>query len=212
MFDKLQNYSAERKQMERDIESKSKTGVKRALDEIYDVKTPLGYFMHKLQSLGYTIIEEVYKSKDGFPDISFDDYSDLSEEEASEYERVVSYTELHDILMTDGDQLILSAAGCGKTTALVFTIMKDIVTGEATKIVSIPDGEKLRVVDSIFVGTFLNSGAKELEKSSYKWQRTFGYTPTADKVHFGTLHAEFTHVLNALGVKKNIAERTTLMD
>ena len=39
------------------------------------------------------------------------------------------------------------------TTALIFKIMHDIITGEATKVTSIPNGNSVRVVDNIFVGT-----------------------------------------------------------
>ena len=96
------------------------------------------------------------------------------------------------------------------TTALIFKIMHDIITGEATKLVSIPNGQQVRVIDSVFVGTFLRSGADELRTRLDAWQRKMGYMPTADKVNFGTLHAEFKRALNELGVATPLAKESDL--
>lgn len=96
------------------------------------------------------------------------------------------------------------------TTALIFKIMHDIITGEATKLVSIPNGQQVRVIDSVFVGTFLRSGAEELRTRLDAWQRKLGYVPTSDKVNFGTLHAEFKRALNELGVATPLAKESDL--
>lgn len=92
------------------------------------------------------------------------------------------------------------------TTALIFKIMHDIITGEATKLTSIPNGNQVRVVDDIFVGTFLKTGADELAERLAYWQRGLGYTVTADRVNFSTLHAEFKRVLNTMGAATPIGK------
>lgn len=94
------------------------------------------------------------------------------------------------------------------TTALIFKIMHDIITGEATKVVSVPNGNNVRVVDDVFVGTFLKSGADELSERLGYWQRKLGYTQTADRISFSTLHAEFKRVLNAMGASTPIGDST----
>lgn len=92
------------------------------------------------------------------------------------------------------------------TTALIFKIMHDIITGEATKLASIPNGNSVRIVDDIFVGTFLKSGADELSERLAYWQRGLGYTVTADRVNFSTLHAEFKRALNTMGASTPIGK------
>lgn len=92
------------------------------------------------------------------------------------------------------------------TTALIFKVMHDIIIGEATKQVSIPNGNVVRVVDDIFVGTFLKTGADELAERLAYWQRGLGYTVTADRVNFSTLHAEFKRALNSMGASTPIGK------
>lgn len=96
------------------------------------------------------------------------------------------------------------------TTALIFKIMHDIITGEVTKLVSIPSGESVRTVDSIWVSTFLKSGTEELQTRLASWQRGLGYTVTAESVVFSTLHAEFKRALNAMGASTPIGTASDL--
>ena len=112
--------------------------------------------------------------------------------------------ELEPIIRDKGSQLIEAGAGTGKTTQLIFKIQADIISGEATKIVSIPGGQAMRVLDKIFVGTFLNTGAKELRDALFKVQRKYGYALTAGDISFSTLHAEFKRALNGMGVVTNM--------
>ena len=99
--------------------------------------------------------------------------------------------ELEPIIRDKGSQLIEAGAGTGKTTQLIFKIQADIISEEATKIVSIQGGQAMRVLDKIFVGTFLNTGAKELRDALFKVQKKYGYISTAGDISFSTLHAEF---------------------
>lgn len=112
--------------------------------------------------------------------------------------------EMKPILETQGNQLIISCAGSGKTTTLLFKLMHDIITQEATRIVSIGDGTNVRVTDKIWVSTFLKSGAEELKFRLGQQQRELGYMDSSDGVVFSTLHAEFKRALTAMGVKLNI--------
>lgn len=96
------------------------------------------------------------------------------------------------------------------TTMLIFKIMHDIVTGEIMRLQTLPNGAQVRVVNNVFVGTFLKSGADELHTRLAQCQRRMGYTVTADGIHFGTLHAEFKRCLNAMGIATPIASQQVL--
>lgn len=215
-FDRLQNYSA-RNKSNSGIEPTSNKPQQSELDvlfntvdsKLFDAKTPTGYFLRAIHKNGYKVIENVYISKDGNK-LNEEQYLSLPDSEKSLYECKLVKSELCDALTTSGDQLIISSAGSGKTTALVFKIMLDIINGEATKVVQIPNGTPVRVVDSIFVGTFLNSGAKELEERLKAEQRRYGYDVTADRINFGTLHAEFYRALVAMGVEVKIGDANDL--
>ncbi len=112
-------------------------------------------------------------------------------------------SQLKDVLMEKGNQLIISCAGSGKTTALVFKIIYNIATGEATRLVEV-NGNRLRVPDKIWVSTFLRSGAEELEMKLSAWQIRLGVADASKAITFSTLHAEFKRALNAMGVATNI--------
>lgn len=172
------------------------------IDKDYGASTPLGYFLQTLHKLGYLIVEPTYTSDSGEVVTEFE-YVHLEDEDKKRFTMGYQYTELAKMLLSDGDNLVIAGAGSGKTTSLVFRIMKDILTGEATKLVDV-GGQQVSVVDSIFVGTFLKSGADELKEAVETWQRKLGYIVTTDRMQFGTLHAEFKRALNALGVKTPI--------
>lgn len=113
--------------------------------------------------------------------------------------------QLEGVMRTKGNQLIISIAGSGKTTALIFKIAYDITTGEATRLAEI-NGNQVRVLDKIWVSTFLKSGADELQDRLAYWQRKLGLMDTSSRVVFSTLHAEFKRALTAIGVKTNIID------
>lgn len=114
-----------------------------------------------------------------------------------------SMDQLEPALKQKGNQLILSCAGSGKTTTLVFKIIYNLLTGETTRVVEV-NGSKIRVPARIWVSTFLRSGAKELESRMSYWQRAVGVMDTASSVMFSTIHAEFKRALNAYGVETNL--------
>ena len=112
-------------------------------------------------------------------------------------------SQMEDVLKTKGNQLIISCAGSGKTTSLVFKIIYDLKTGWSTKVVEV-NGNNVRVPDKIWVSTFLRSGADELEFALRKWQSKLHCVDTSQSIEFSTLHAEFKRALNAFGVKTDI--------
>lgn len=113
--------------------------------------------------------------------------------------------QLKNVLVTKGNQLIISCAGSGKTTALVFKIIYNIVTGEATRVVQI-NGNALRVPDKIWVSTFLKSGADELGNKLSAWMLRLKVGGSSKAINFSTLHAEFKRALNDMGVETNIID------
>ena len=114
-------------------------------------------------------------------------------------------SQLEEVIRVRGNQIIISIAGSGKTTALIFKIAYDITTGEATRIAKV-NGNEIRVLDRIWVCTFLKSGATELKSKLSLWQRKLGLMDTSDAMSFSTLHAEFKRALSSLGVTTNIID------
>lgn len=214
-FDRLQNYSA-------------KHGINECSD-VFDVGTPKGAFLNRVHREGFKLYEIVYKLKPDYL-LSEDSYNSLSDEqkqvydeslELSEkdyenvdnkehYEKSIEYTELHNVLTCVDNQTINAVAGSGKTTATVFKIMYDIVTGEAMTLKSINGGNPIRVVNGMWVCTFLKSGAEELEEALSGWQRKLGYSLTSSQISFSTMDAEFKRCLNAMGVSTPIGDASKL--
>lgn len=114
-------------------------------------------------------------------------------------------TYLGPVLETRGSQQILSCAGSGKTTTLIFKILYDIASGEITSTTEF-NGQVVRTVDKVWVSTFLRSGAEELKSSLWKWQTRMSLPDYTSSVKFSTLHAEFKSVLNSLGVETNFVD------
>lgn len=211
-FDRLQGYSAKRGLNE--------------TSEVFDVTTPAGAFLNRVHNEGYKMYEYRYHLKPEFQlpegdvtnfmtdeeieayekslNISEAEYEKVENKE--QYERVTEFTETHDAITTAGNQIINAVAGSGKTSALTFKILYDIVTGEAMTIKQIESGLPVRVVNKMWVCTFLKSGAEELQSSLTKWQRKLGYSQTADQINFSTMDAEFKRCINAMGVATNIGD------
>lgn len=112
-------------------------------------------------------------------------------------------TQLRQVLVTRGNQLIISCAGSGKTTALIFKVEFDLKSGRATKVITV-NGNSIRVPEKIWVATFLKTGADELAASFRKWQNNLHCADLSQAVQFSTLHAEFKRALNAMGVSTDI--------
>ena len=206
---------------------------------VFDIKTPKGAFLDRIHNEGYKMYNYVYNlpleiSQEVYDSLSDDikryyclddnnkwcttNVDDLTEKSLTGCsnafinlcsEKVV-YTEAYEVITTSGNQLVNAIAGSGKTTTLIFKIMYDLVTGEAKKIIQAPTGMQVAVPDSIFVGTFLRSGAKELEDRLSYWQRKLGYSSTEGQIQFSTLDAEFKRCLNAMNIPTNIGKEEVL--
>ena len=189
---------------------------KKTVSDFFNIATPLGYLMNSLHNLGYKVIDTFYYPEEvvGEPNrdemLTYNEYVALTDEQKAKYKSDEFLTEFANVLLADGDVLTVSCAGSGKTSLLIFKLIKDIVTGEVLKQVTVPSGQTINVVDSVFVGTFLRSGAEELKQRLEEWQRRLGYVVTADRIHFGTLHAEFKRVLNEMGVSTPIGSPEAL--
>ena len=153
--------------------------------EVFDCTTPEGAYFNRVHNMGYSM----YNKKD---------------------DGSVKYSELHDCISVVGNQLVNAIAGSGKTTALSLKLIHDIVTGEVTDIKTLANGMQYRVIDKVWVCTFLRSGAEELKESLLGWQRELGYSQTANQINFSTLDAEFKRCLDAMGVKTVIGEPSKL--
>lgn len=112
-------------------------------------------------------------------------------------------SQLEEVLKTKGNQLIISCAGSGKTTALIFKVIYDLRTGRATRVITV-NGNSVRVPEKIWVATFLKSGSEELRNSFRMWQASLHCADMSQSVQFSTLHAEFKRALSALGVSTDI--------
>lgn len=129
------------------------------------------------------------------------------------YERLQSLgynlEELKPILECTDNMLILSGAGSGKTTSLVLKIIRDMITGDLDKIITLPDGTQTRVRGKVLVSTFLKTGAEELSQSFTEWCNKLGIV-SIDKscLTFKTIHAEVYDALKGMGVQVNLLEDT----
>ena len=112
-------------------------------------------------------------------------------------------SQMEAVLKTRGNQLVISCAGSGKTTVMVFKIIYDLKTGYATRVME-TNGNSVRIPEKIWVSTFLKSGAEELKFALRKWQGRLHCPDTSSAIQFSTLHAEFKRALTAMGISTNI--------
>lgn len=113
--------------------------------------------------------------------------------------------ELKPVLTTKGNQLIISCAGSGKTTALIFKVIFDLKSGRATKVIDV-NGSNVRVAEKIWVATFLKTGADELSAAYRSWCYKLHCADMSQSLQFSTLHAEFKRVLNSMGFATDIID------
>ncbi|MBQ2176959.1 MAG: UvrD-helicase domain-containing protein, partial [Alphaproteobacteria bacterium] len=121
----------------------------------------------------------------------------------------VNTAELKEIFECNGNSLIVSGAGSGKTTALVLKILHDLYCGYCYKTVEIPSvtGDNyVKVTANILVTTFLKSGAEDLKRSFFEWAERLNIRGfDSSKIVFKTLHAEVYQALVAMtGIKPEI--------
>lgn len=101
-------------------------------DGVFDVKTPAGAFLQRVHNEGFKMYEPCYILKDEFRvdestldgvdleqylnslEISEDAYNAFSDEMKDLYRPSFTHTELHNVLTTDGNQIVNAVAGSGK--------------------------------------------------------------------------------------------------
>lgn len=103
-------------------------------------------------------------------------------------------SQMETILKTKGDQLVVSCAGSGKTTTMIFKILYDIKSGFATR-PYVTNAGTIRIPEKIWVCTFLSTGADELCRSLKKWENQLGMPDVSSSIQFSTIHAEFKRAL-----------------
>ena len=121
--------------------------------------------------------------------------------------RGINLDQMEGILKTRGTQLVVSCAGSGKTTTLIYKIIYDIKSGVATKVVTLKNGNSVRIPDNIWVCTFLHSGADELEQTFRRCSYELGLD-VGESVRFSTIHAEFLRALKQFGFSKSLVSST----
>lgn len=131
-------------------------------ESVFDVKTPAGAFLQQVHNNGYNMYEPCYKLKDEFRlgedeemslsgheaeqygaslEISQETFDAMSPEMQEMYDKSFRYTELHNVLTTDGNQIVNAVAGSGK--ALVNGTK--VLTNKGYRCI-----EKLKVGDLVF--------------------------------------------------------------
>lgn len=101
-------------------------------DGVFDTKTPTGAFLQRVHDAGFNMYEPCYKLKSEYLmdestldvaelenylaslEISEAAYNLFSDEMKDLYEKGFRHTELHDVLTTDGNQIVNAVAGSGK--------------------------------------------------------------------------------------------------
>lgn len=123
----------------------------------------------------------------------------------------VNLEELRPVLEEESNMLVNSAAGAGKTTALILKLLKMYIEGSMTKVIPVPlvDGsiQNTPVNKKVLVSTFLKSGAVDLRQDMHKWESKLnirGIDHTG--LQFKTIHAEVLDALKSMNVSVEIKE------
>lgn len=203
-LDRVMNYSAREGVPNTPIANNGAVSVKVKAPTMFVNGTEEEKFLEKIHNQGYKLYTTTYIDSTGTV-ITEEEYNQLDDTEKLKCTFEFQPTELLTLLRTYGNQEINAIAGAGKTSALVFKVMYDIITGEATTYVTLPsNGTKIRVVDKVWVCTFLKSGAEELKSELLNWQYKLGYSSSGEQVIFSTLDAEFLRCLKTMGITVNI--------
>lgn len=121
--------------------------------------------------------------------------------------------EMKPILEEQGNTLVLSGAGAGKTTNLILKIIYDYVNGSVYKVVQLPAPEggfnHYLVPSKILVSTFLKSGAEDMQLTFTNWCQKLRVTGIdISSIKFSTIHADVKNALEGMGVHVAVLEST----
>jgi DNA helicase-2/ATP-dependent DNA helicase PcrA len=127
----------------------------------------------------------------------------------------INLDELGGILEEQGNMLVISGAGSGKTTALILRIIKDLISGDAMRfaeVQSIYGRTQVMIPANILVSTFLKTGAEELQKSFNEWCYKLGVQGIDQTtIKFSTIHKEVKDAITQMGVNVNVLEDSDRM-
>lgn len=206
-LDRLYNYSARdslsgKQQVEQTVVDNTQNMI--------DTTTKGGMFLSRLHNAGYSMYVTQYKNTETNEIISKTCYDSLDITERNRFQEFLDYTELYRVITTDGNLVIKAIAGAGKTSALTFKVLYDLVSGKITHKINLQGGSTVEVADKVWVCTFLKSGTEELENSVAKWQRQLCPGLSLGQIVFSTLDAEFKRCVNAMGVATHIGDNAVL--
>lgn len=124
--------------------------------------------------------------------------------------------ELKDFLDCNDNMLVLSCAGAGKTTGLIFKIIYDLLSGNTMKVIDVPNGyggtNQVVVPCNVLVSTFLKTGAEELESEFKEWCQKLNIVGlNFDCIKFRTLHAEVYDAIRSMGYPLKISTDTNTL-
>ena len=176
---------------------------------LFSIEKETGRFLRAIHKNGFSVVGKAYYDEDGNK-INANKYNSLSDDEKLGYTEKIELSELCKVITTPSDQLVISSAGSGKTTVMIFKIIYDMLSGETMHEVSHNGFNPIKVPSNIFVGTFLKSGAEELQKRLGLELEKYGYTDVSSSIQFSTLHAEFKHAMEAMNIPIKIGSQEDL--
>lgn len=107
--------------------------------------------------------------------------------------------------------LVPASAGAGKTTVMVLSIIRGLLTGDMTTVTPVerPDGSFIHVTQpaKILVCTFLKTGAAELRLAFRDWCQKLGIKGLDfSNIKFSTIHKEVKDVLAEMNFKATVLD------
>lgn len=104
-------------------------------------------------------------------------------------------SELQPAVEQQGNKLVITCAGSGKTTMLCVNVLHDLEAGQYQRQVQTSTGLTKTEDTQVWVGTFSASGAKTLANTLEDYASMLGIKKSRENIRVSTLHAEFKKVI-----------------
>ena len=104
-------------------------------------------------------------------------------------------SELQPAVEQQGNKLVITCAGSGKTTMLCVNVLRDLEAGQYQRQVQTSTGLTKTEDTQVWVGTFSASGAKTLANTLEDYASMLGIKKSRENIRVSTLHAEFKKVI-----------------